>query len=142
MKKKATGIRFDMDDLADISEELVSVNKDFYTKRTSLVCGSLRFPIPTPIKLELNLQPSDMCYFCQYSEGFYLSFKIKPESATKAQIRSRKLAPAGQYNTLYVCIPPMIKNQYQKTITSVQLIRTKGFQPHEWQLKFLFTDSI
>lgn len=140
--KKKTAIRFDMDELADISNELVEINNDFYTKNTSMTCGSLRFPIPTPIKLELNLKAGDTCFFCQYSEGFYISFKHKPDAATKAQVRSRKLAAAGQYNTLYVCIPPMIKNLYQKTITGVKLIRTKGFKMHEWQIQFLFIDSI
>ena len=139
MAKKAK-IRFDMDEISDISEELVEINNDFYTKKTSNMCGSLRFPIPTPIKVELDLKAGDTCFFCQYSEGFYISFKHKPEAATKAQVRSRKLAAAGQYETLYVCIPPMIKNLYKETITNVQLIRTKGFQPHEWQIKFLFIE--
>ena len=94
--KKKTAIRFDIDELSDISDEIIEINNDFYTKRTSNTCGSLRFPIPTPIKLELNLKAGDTCFFCQYSEGFYISFKIKPEAATKAQVRSRKLAAAGQ----------------------------------------------
>lgn len=140
MIKKAQ-IRFDMENISDISEELVEINNDFYTKKTSCVCGSLRFPIPTPIKVELNLKAGDTCFFCQYSEGFYISFKHKPEAATKAQIRSRKLAAAGQYDTLYVCIPPMIKNLHKETITNIHLIRTKGFQPYEWQIKFLSIES-
>ena len=139
--KKAT-IRFDTDDIEDISDQLIEVNNNFYTKRTSSVCGSLRFPIPTPIKLDLNLKAGDPCFFCQYSEGFYISFKHKPEAATKAQIRSRKLAAAGSSNTLYLAIPPMIKNQYQETITNIKLIHTKGFQPYEWQIQFLFTECI
>lgn len=139
MPKKAT-IRFDTDDIEDISDQIIEVKNDFYTKRTSTVCGSLRFPVPAPIKLELNLKAGDSCFFCQYSEGFYISFNHKPEAATKAQIRSRKLAAAGSYNTLYLAIPPMIKNLYQETITGVKLIRTKGFQPHEWQIQFLFTE--
>ena len=140
--KPKTQIRFDMEDLSDISDEIIEINKDFYTKKTSSVCGSLRFPIPTPIKVELDLKAGDTCFFCQYSEGFYLSFKVKPEAHTKAQIRARKLANAGQYNTLYVCIPPMIKNLYRKPITNIQLFRTKGFQAHEWQIQFLSTDCI
>jgi hypothetical protein len=136
MAKRKTKIMFDMADEADISDEIVGVNKDFYTKRTTSSCGSLRFPIPTPIKIELDLQPSDICYFCSYSEGFYISFKIKPETATKAQVRSRKLSVAGNNNTLYVCIPPFIKNLYREPITSVELIRTEGFQPYEWHIKF------
>ena len=141
MPKKAT-IRFDTDDISEISNQLIEVFNNFYTKRTSSVCGSLRFPIPTPIKAELDLKAGDTCFFCQYSEGFYISFKNKPEAATKAQIKARKLAAAGMYETLYVAIPPMIKNLYQETIKGVKLIRTKGFQPYEWQIQFLFTDSI
>lgn len=141
MQKKAK-IRFDMDEESDISEHLVIVHNNFHTKKTSNVCGSLRFPIPKTIKEELDLKAGDICYFCQYSEGFYISFNHKPAAATKAQVRSRKLAAAGAYGTLYVCIPPMIKNQYQKEIVSVQLIRTKGFQPYEWQIQFLFTECI
>lgn len=140
--KKKTGIRFDMDDMSDITDQLIEISNDFYTKKTVKSCGSLRFPIPTPLKHELDLNPGDLVYFCQYSEGFYISFKHKPEAATKAQIRSRKLAAAGSNNTLYVCIPPMIKNLYKQEITNVSLIRTKGFQPYEWQIQFLFTDSI
>ena len=141
MPKKAT-IRFDTDDISEISDQIIEVQNNFYTKRTSNTCGSLRFPIPTPIKIELDLKAGDTCFFCQYSEGFYISFKIKPEAATKAQLKSRKLAAAGSYNTLYLAIPPMIKNLYQETIQGIKLIRTKGFQPYEWQIQFLFTDSI
>lgn len=139
--KKAT-IRFDMDDIEDISDQLIEVKHDFYTKRTTSSCGSLRFPIPTTLKLELDLKAGDSCFFCQYSEGFYISFKHRPEAATKAQIRSRKLAAAGASNTLYLAIPPMIKNQYRELIQGVKLIRTKGFQPYEWQIQFLFTECI
>ena len=139
-KRKKSKIIFDMDDLSDISSSIVVVNKDFYTKKTSIVSGSLRFAIPVPIKSELDLQASDLCYFCQYSEGFYISFKVKPETATKAQVRSRKLAVAGDYGTLYVCIPPFIKNLYKEPIKYIQLIRTEGFQPYEWHIKFLTTD--
>lgn len=139
MPKKAT-IRFDTDDIDDISDQIIEVKNDFYTKQTSTVCGSLRFPIPTPIKTELELKAGDPCFFCQYSEGFYISFKHMPVSATKAQMRSRKLAAAGKYNTLYLAIPPMIKNLYRETITGVKLIRTKGFKEYEWQIQFLFTE--
>jgi hypothetical protein len=141
MPSKAT-IRFDTEEISDISEQLIEVKNDFYTKKTCNSCGSLRFPIPTPLKVELDLKAGDICYFCQYSEGFYLSFKHRPETATKAQVRSRKLASAGMYNTLYLAIPPMIKNLYRETITNVKLIRTKGFQPYEWQIQFLSTECI
>lgn len=139
--KKAT-IRFDIDDIEDISDQLIEIKHDFYTKRTTQSCGSLRFPIPTPIKLELDLKAGDTCFFCQYSEGFYISFKHQPAAATKTQMRSRKLAAAGAYNTLYLAIPPMIKNLYQEVIKGIKLIRTKGFQPYEWQIQFLFTECI
>lgn len=141
MPRKAK-ISFDMEDISDISEQLIEINHDFYTKKCSNVCGSLRFPIPTPIKLELNLKAGDTCFFCQYSEGYYISFNHRPAAATKAQVRERKLAAAGQYGTLYVCIPPMIKNLYQETIKGIKLYRIKGFQPYEWQLQFLFTECI
>ena len=139
---KKIPINFDMETASDISDMLIEIDKDFYTKKTSKVRGSLRFPIPTPIKLELQLKAGDSCFFCTYSEGFYISFKIKPEAATKAQLKERKISEAGMYKTIYVCIPPMIKNLYQKEIKSVKLIRTKGFQPYEWQLQFLFSDSL
>lgn len=139
--KKAT-IRFDTDDIEDISDQLIEIKHDFYTKRTTSSCGSLRFPIPTPIKLELDLKAGDSCFFCQYSEGYYISFKHKPVAATKAQVRSRKLAAAGSSNTLYLAIPPMVKKQYRELITNVKLIRTKGFQPYEWQIQFLSTECI
>lgn len=139
MPKKAK-IRFEMDDLADISDQIIEINNDFYTKKTSQTRGSLRFSIPTPIKVDLGLKAGDTCFFCQYSEGFYISFKIKPDAATKSLTKSRRLASAGAYNTLYVCIPPFIKNLYKKEICGVKLFRTKGFQKHEWQLQFLFTE--
>ena len=141
MLKKAK-IRFDMDDIADISDQIIEVKNNFYTKKTSTVCGSLRFPIPTPIKVELELKAGDPCFFCQYSEGYYLSFKHKPIAATEAQIKCRKLAAAGMYNTLYLCIPPFIKNQYREPIHTIKLIKTKGFQPYEWQIQFLSTECI
>lgn len=140
MAKKAS-IRFDMEDTEDISNQLIEVQNDYYIKPTSYKQGSLRFPIPKPIAIDLQLKTGDTCFFCQYSEGFYISFKHKPIAATKQQIRARNISTAGR-NTLYVNIPPMIKKLYQKTITNVKLIHTKGFQPYEWQLQFLFTECI
>ena len=140
--KKAGKIRFDMDELSDISNEIIEVNKDCYTKQTSIHQGSLRFPIPIPIKLELDLKAGDKVYFVKYSEGYYLSFKVKPDSTTKDLMRERTLASAGQYDTLYLVIPPFIKKLFRTPITNVQLIRTKGFQSYEWQIQFLSIDSI
>ena len=135
--KKRKRISFDMEDISDITNELVEINTDMYTKRTCRMAGSLRFPIPTPIKLELDLKAGDTCFFCQYSEGIYLSFKKPPAYAVSSQVRARKLANAGAYNTLYLSIPPMVKNLYEKEITNIQLYRPKGYQPHEWQIQFL-----
>lgn len=140
--KKPTKIQFDMENVSDITDKIVEINQDFYTKKTSQVCGSLRFPIPIPIKYELKLKAGDTCFFCKYSEGYYISFNNLPDAAVATQTRARKLAQAGAYNTLYVCIPPFIKNLHEKPITNVQLIRTKGFQKHEWQIRFLSLDSI
>ena len=139
-KKKA--IRFDMEDMSDISDNIVEID-DFYTKPTRITPRKqITFPIPNQLKVDLNLNTGDLVYFCQYSEGFYLSFKHKPDAPTKAQIRSRKLGSTGLYETLILCIPPFIKNLYLKPITFVKLIHTKGFQPHEWQIQFLTTDCI
>ena len=136
MPQRAT-IRFDADDIADISEQLVEINRNFYTRPTTKSCGSLRFAVPAAICAELGLKTGDECYYYQYSEGFLISFKHKPVAATKAQLRSRKLATAGAGNTLYLAIPPMVKNQYREPITNIKLFRTKGFQPYEWQIQFL-----
>ena len=139
MPNKAT-IRFDVDDIEDISNQLIEVNHDFYTNHTCQMSGCLRFPIPTPIRVELDLHPGDVCYYCKYSEGMYISFKHKPAAATKSQVKTRKLAAAGMYDTLYLAIPPMVKNLYREPITSIKLIRTKGFQPYEWHIQFLSSD--
>jgi hypothetical protein len=137
--RKARKIQFDMEELTDISDELIEVNNDCYTKSTSMHQSSLRFPIPTPIKLELDLKASDSCYFVRYSEGYYLSFKVKPDTS-KCLMKERKIQSAGKYNTLYLVIPPFIKNLYKKPITNVQLIKTKGFKEYEWQIQFLSSD--
>ena len=139
MPKKAAKIRFDMDGMEEISDKLIEVKEDFYTKHTSIVCGSLRFPIPRQIVLDLGLKAGDTCYFCEYSEGYYLSFRIRPEAATKAQLKSRKLAMAGANHTLFVAIPPMIKKLYREQITSIKLTRPVGYPKHEWQIQFLTT---
>lgn len=140
MPRKAK-INFDMEDISDISKELVKVENNFYTKHTINMCGSLRFAIPTPLREKLELHAGDICYFCQYSEGYYISFKKKPEAPTKAQVKPRKLAVGGS-NTLYLAIPPMIKNQHLYPIEYVKLVNPRGFQEYEWQIQFLSIDSI
>lgn len=139
MKKKAGKIRFDMDSTADISDELIEINRDFYTRPVRPnVNGSLRFPIPSPIKAELELKPGIPCYFVQYSAGFYISFGIKPD-CPKKQMRPRKLSYAGQHETLFLLIPQFIQQQFPE-MKFVQLIRTPGFQPYEWQIQFHSTE--
>lgn len=137
--KKAGRIQFDMEEISDITNELVEVNNNCYTKPTSMHQSSLRFPIPTPIKLDLELKAGDSCYFVRYSEGYYLSFKVKPDTSEHL-MKERKVQSAGKYNTLYLVIPPFIKNLYKKPITNVQLIKTKGFKEYEWQIQFLSSD--
>lgn len=131
-----------MEDNSDeITEHVVIVNNNFYTKKTCYVAGSLRFPIPSQIKAQLNLNSGDNCYFVEYSQGFYIAFNIKPEDVLKRKIRSRKLIKAGACDTLFVCIPHFIKNQFNKEITGIQLIHLPGFKENEWQIRFS-TDSI
>lgn len=135
---KPKKISFDMDDVSEITDQLITVYNDCYTIPIRNVANGTRFKIPKPIVEELGLVAKDLCYFVQYTEGYYLSFKVEPE-AYKTLYRSRKLIPAGQYDTLYVAIPQFITNIHKK-INNVQLIRTKGFKKHEWQIKFLFID--
>lgn len=140
--KRANKIRFDMSDDIDneLLDELVIVDKNCYTRKTNSTRGSLRFAVPTEIITNLGLKAGDTCFFCKYSEGFYLSFRICPEAATKAQIKQRNLVAQGQAHTLYLVIPPFIKNLYKDTIKAVQLMQIKGFQPYEWSIQFLTTD--
>ena len=140
--KKKTQIKFDFDETADISDEIIEISDNYYIKKTSKIRNSLRFPIPTAIKITLDLKVSDLCYFCIYTEGMYISFKHYPEYASKYQVKSRKLSTAGSNNTLYVVIPPMFKNLYKKEIYGVKLIQPKGFKEYEWQIQFLFTECI
>lgn len=139
MKKKAGKIRFDMDSTADISDELVEVNQDFYTRPVRPNSyGSLRFPIPKEIKAELNLTAGIPCYFVQYSEGFYISFGVKPDCPEK-RMKYRKIYYAGQQQTLFLLIPQFIQHKFPN-MKFVQLIRTPGFQPYEWQIQFHSTE--
>ena len=141
MVRKATKIQFNMAETSlELENNLVQIDNNCYTRRTYIVNNSVRFTIPKQIIDKLNLKAGDVCFFVQYSEGFYLSFINKPESATKAQIRSRKLVSQGQANTIHLVIPPFIKNLYKESITAIQLLQIKGFKPYEWQIQFLFTD--
>lgn len=135
---KAKRICFDMDDISEISEQLITVNNDCYTVPIRHVAGTPRFRIPKPLIEKLNLKAKDTCYFVQYSEGYYLSFNVCPDTSEK-NYKSRKLIPAGQYNSLYVAIPQFITNFFKK-INNVQLMCIKGFKEYEWQIKFLFID--
>lgn len=137
---KPKKISFDMDDVSEITDQLITVCNDCYTIPIRNIANGKRFRIPKNIIEELQLSAKDLCYFVQYTEGYYISFKEIPETSTK-NYKSRKLISAGQYNTLYTAIPQFITNIYKK-INSVQLIRTQGFKKHEWQIKFLFIDCI
>jgi bifunctional DNA-binding transcriptional regulator/antitoxin component of YhaV-PrlF toxin-antitoxin module len=142
MAKKAHRISFDMDTFeTDIVNELLPVQNNFYTKRVSRIARTMRFPIPTLICEELNLNAGDICYFIRYSEGYYIAFITRPDGVNDKNIRSRKLIKAGMYNTLFVAIPQFIQQDFKEPIQSVQLIRPKGFKLHEWQIRFL-TDCI
>lgn len=139
MKKKAGKIRFDMDSTADISDELVEVNHDFYTRPVRPNSyGSLRFPIPTEIKAELNLKPGIPCYFVQYSEGFYISFGVKPD-CPETRMKYRKIYYAGQQQTLFLLIPQFIQHKFPNT-KFVQLIKPPSWKPYEWQIQFHSTE--
>lgn len=139
MKKKAGKIRFDMDSTADISDELIEINHDFYTKPVRPnINGTLRFPIPTEIKIELEIEPGTPCYFVQYSEGYYISFGVKPDCSEK-QMRCRHVQYAGRNKTLFLLIPQFIQHKIPN-IKFVQLIRTPGFQAYEWQIQFHSTE--
>lgn len=142
--KKASKIRFDMSDDIDneLLDELIIIDKNCYTRKTHSTRGSLRFAVPNEIVCNLGLKAGIPCFFCKYSEGFYLSFGVRPEAATKAQIKERNLVAQGQAHTLYLVIPPFIKNLYREPIKAVQLMQIKGFQPHEWSIQFLTTDLI
>lgn len=140
--KKQGRIRFDMDDMSEITDELIEVKENFYTMPTTSACGSLRFAIPRPIKLELDLKAGDTCYFCQFADRVFLYFGDGhcPLTAIQKQTKYRKLAGCGAGQTLYLAIPPMFKNQYHKPINGISLSRMKGYKPYEWQIQFLFTD--
>ena len=129
------------DNSEEITNQVILVNNRFYTKKTCNVSGSLRFPIPIEIKTELDLKSGDICYFVEYEAGYYIVFNEIPEGALKKKTRSRKLAKAGMYETLFVCIPHFIKNTFENKITHIQLIHPSGFKRNEWQIRF-FTDSI
>ena len=139
MKKKAGKIKFDMDSTADISDELIEINHDFYTKPVRPNSyGSFRFPIPAPIKAELNLKPGMSCYFVKYSQGYYISFGVEP-ICSKYNVRQRKLSYAGSNETLFLLIPQFIQQKFPE-MKFVQLIRTPDWKPYEWQIQFHSTE--
>lgn len=139
MKKKAGKIRFDMDSTADISDELVEINHDFYTKPVRPNSyGSLRFPIPKPLEAELELKAGTPCYFVRYSEGFYISFGVKP-NCPKTRMKYRKISYAGCQQTLFLLIPQFIQHLFPN-MKFVQLIRVPNWQPYEWQIQFHSTE--
>lgn len=138
MAKKAHRISFDMDTFeTDLVNELLPVQNNFYTKKVSRIARTMRFPIPTSICEELNLNVSDICYFIKYTEGYYIAFNTRPNDVLERNIRSRKLIKAGMYNTLFVAIPQFIQQDFTKAIQYVQLIHPKGFKQNEWQIRFI-----
>ena len=131
-----------MEDTETEDFNIIKVSNNFYTRTTSKLRGSLRFSIPKPIVFELGLQASDHCYFIQQEDGFCLAFKEYPEGISEKAIKHRQLSKQGDYDTLYICIPPAIKNKYQFSITAVQLMQPKGYRKHEWLVKPITTDYI
>lgn len=125
----------DMED--ELQHELLEVDKGFYTKKITSSNYGLKFPIPIEIVCALKLQVGDTCYFCKYSEGYYISFKYKPTGVLLRNIKSRKITKAGEYDTLYVRIPASMLHRMKDTPSSVSLVQVKGFQEHEWQINFL-----
>ena len=140
--KKPSKIAFDMEEIDEADFSVIEVQQDFYTRPTSKLRGSLRFSIPKPIVFELGLQASDDCYFIQQETSLCLAFKIKPEGISEHLVKHRKLAKVGKYDTLYVCLPPIIRHQYKFPITAIQLLHPKGYQNHEWIIKPITIDSI
>lgn len=137
---KKTSIKFEMSPEDELQEDLLEVNHGFYTKKITCSNYGIKFPVPVEIVVDLDLKSGDTCYFCKYSEGFYISFKHKPQGSADKNIKSRKLCKAGDYDTLYVRIPAGIAHSLHPNPTSVSLVQVKGFQNYEWQINFLFTD--
>ena len=54
-------------------------------------------------------------------------------------MKFRKLSYAGSNETLFLLIPQFIQQQFPE-MKFVQLIRTPGFQPYEWQIQFHSTE--
>lgn len=133
-----------MEDIDDISDQIIEVDRHFYKQTTINTTNpnSTRFCIPVQIRQELNLKAGDVCYFCKYVDGYFISFNHKPASAIKGLYKSRKLSAAGAHDSLYLRIPQFITNLYQERITEVELLQIKGFQPYEWQIQFLSTECI
>lgn len=138
--KHTTHIHFNMEDIDDISNELVNVQNNFYTRPVRVVRNSIHFSIPQQIINNLDLKAKDSCFFYFTIDGNYLSFKQYPTGIAPKFIRERKITLIGNNGTLYLIIPRFFTRLYNKPIKNVKLINAKGMQPHEWQIQFLFTD--
>ena len=142
MTKKRGRIRFEMEELSEITDNLVIINRDFYTIPINKHQSSKRFAIPKDLVNSLQLKAGDACYYIKYEDGFYISFKTQPTGIPIKQIKKRNLVRAGEYNTLYLVVPVTVIRKTYPEMTHVQIIHIKGFQEYEWQFKPLFIDSI
>ena len=134
-------IKFDMFEPTNLTDQLIQVTKSVYTKKIRKTnTNSIKFPVPTQIKIDLQLKAGDPVFFVKYVDGYYLSFKIKPDGIAQRNIRSRKLSVAGANNTLYIRIPQFISNTYTN-LDFVEFTQIKGFAPYEWHLTFHTIES-
>lgn len=139
--KKRKSIAFEMEQEADITNQLVLVKDRSYIRYIRTIANVRRFAIPMSIKRDLNLQAGDMVYFVKTPEGFYLSFNVLPNAATK-NYKFRKLISAGAAETLYTAIPQFITNTLNREINYVHLVQPETWSKHEWQIQFLFSECI
>ena len=140
MKKKKT-IAFEMEQEADISNQIVVVNSNSYVRYIRTIANVKRFAIPMNIKRDLDLQAGDTVYFVKTPEGFYLSFNILPNAAPK-NYKFRKLISAGAAETLYVAIPQFVTHYIKQEINYVHLVQPETWSKHEWQIQFRFSECI
>ena len=137
-KKSRINFEFDTTDTTDISEELVPVEKNFYTRYVRTIAGVKRFGIPKEIKKELNLKVKDDVYFVNYSDGYYIVFNEIPDTSPD-NYKRRKIISAGAHDSLYVAIPPMLTKDYVRPITAISLIQPKGVPNNTWRIQLRFT---